>query len=194
MNKKSWMIGAGLLLAAGIAVLVNVRASHAQADADKASLVAQRAAGGGRGPGGPGGPGGFAQMTKELNLSEAQQQQMDKARQEMEAQMSKLRSAGANDSDTRAKMQALMQSQRAAMDSILTSDQKAKLQALMAKGGPMGGPPGGGMAGGGIPGGGPGMPPPDGFGGPGGMGGPGMGGPPPGMLAGNSNGNGGGNR
>jgi hypothetical protein len=101
-------------------------------------------------------------MAKELNLTDAQQQAMDQAREEMRAAMDKTRGNGSPSPDDFKKMQQLMEKQREKMDHILTAEQRQKMQKLMAKfGGGMGGP--GGPPMGGFPGG----PPLGGF-----MGGP----------------------
>lgn len=155
--KKGWIIGAVIALLALIAILINFSASKAQAEEDKASLKAQKAAAGGM----AGGPPGIGDMAKELNLTPLQQKQMQEAQADMFKQMAALNKGG-NPQDAMKHMPELMKAQQERMAKILTPEQQKKMQEAMQSrmgagfpgGGPPGGFPGGNGPGAGFPGGG----------------------------------------
>jgi Spy/CpxP family protein refolding chaperone len=154
--KKGWIIGGVIALLVLVAISINFGASKAQAEEDKASLKAQKAAAGGAGGGMAGVPPGMGDMAKELKLTPTQQKQMQEAQSNMFKQMAAFNKGG-NPQDAMKQMPEVMKAQQERMAKILTPEQQKKMQAAMqsrmGSGFPGGPPPGGGFPRGGFPGG-----------------------------------------
>ena len=74
------------------------------------------------------------QMMKELNLTDAQREQMKKNNEEMRPKMEALRNNTAlSEEDKRAQMKSLREEQKAKMDALLTPEQKVKWDAMRKK-------------------------------------------------------------
>lgn len=71
-----------------------------------------------------------SQMMKDLNLTESQKAQLQASRQQMRTQMEAIKNdSSLSPQQKKEKMQQLHQSQRTAMNSVLTAEQKSKLKA-----------------------------------------------------------------